>query len=335
MRVGLLGGTGLLGHHSAHALCRAGHDVLVVSRTAPGPDSGLPAGIRTRQLDLVHAGAQDLASLLTGLDCIVYLLGPDDRSLHPAPAGRFLQRMLVEVSERVTTAAARAGVRRVVVAGSYFTAWNRERPELHLTDRHPYIRARSEQARRCIDAGARAGADVCVLEIPWVFGNYPHGSSVFASLLFDPVRRLRMAADIPGGTSVVTAAQVGQAVLAAAERGRHGARYPVTSADLTYREIIGLVADGLGRTVIRVPVPGALVRPWPPLLKLAVRATGRDTGLDYAHVAHDVVLQHVYVDAIAARAHLGYPTQGVREAITESVRQRHRIDHPGVDHRPS
>jgi len=59
LRVAVLGGSGFLGRHLCTAFAADGHQVLSVSRR-PGPDS-----VRSAQLDLTLASAEDLVALFT------------------------------------------------------------------------------------------------------------------------------------------------------------------------------------------------------------------------------------------------------------------------------
>jgi len=88
---------------------------------------------------------------------------------------------------------------------------NREQPALKLSERHPYIASRVNQA---IEARDAAGPDcsVAVLEIPYVFGATPNRASQFAYMRpwLSGNSRLPLMAP-PGGTAVVSAAAIGVA----------------------------------------------------------------------------------------------------------------------------
>jgi dihydroflavonol-4-reductase len=57
---------------------------------------------------------------------------------------------------RLVELADRAGMKAGLVMGSYFTFFNRTRPEMKLVARHPYIRSRFEQQTRGIQAAGSA-----------------------------------------------------------------------------------------------------------------------------------------------------------------------------------
>jgi uncharacterized protein YbjT (DUF2867 family) len=68
MRVAVIGGTGLVGRHTAGALCHAGHDAVVVARST-GIDvttgAGLDAALTGVQavIDVTNTAAQDAAAV--------------------------------------------------------------------------------------------------------------------------------------------------------------------------------------------------------------------------------------------------------------------------------
>lgn len=324
MNVLVVGGTGLLGQHCAVELLAGGHSVTLVGRR-PAPEL-LPAlndpRRRSVALDVWAASDDELGVLCAGHDACVYALGPDDRGAHPAPAARHLQALLVDQTERFVRAARAVGVQRAVVLGSYFAAWHRMRPELRLAETHPYVQARLDQATRAVAAGGGAsgasGMDVCVLEIPYVFGTVP-GQAPLWKALIDRLRTVPIALYPVGGTSVVTASQVGQAAAAACAVGEHGARYALSDEQLTWTVLLGLMLQALGRRPIVVGIPRLLLEPGLKLVEWHLARSGRESGLRPAQVLSHIMYQHLYVDPTHSLRALGYRRGGVREAIVETV----------------
>lgn len=323
MNVLVIGGTGLLGQHTAAELLARGHAVTLIGRR-PAP-ALLPAldhpDVRLFALDVWSAPDDTLRHLAQGHDACVYALGPDDRTLHPAPAARYLQDHLVVQTERILTAARAAGVRRAVVLGSYFATWHRMRPELRFAESHPYVQARVDQARRAVAAGGGQhthGMDVCVLEIPYVFGTVP-GQVPMWKTLYDRLRTVPLPLYPVGGTSVVTAAQVGQAAAAASEKGEHDARYPLADEQLTWTALLGLMLHALDRRRPVVGVPRVLLEPGARYLGRRLARGGRESGIDPRHVLRHVMYQRLFVDPAESLRVLGYRRGGVPEAIAETV----------------
>ena len=96
---------------------------------------------------------EEIQEIFKGYDAMVYRLGPDDRVIPKAPAYEFFHQFLVEQCGRIVADARIAGVKKCVVLSSYFCYFDRLWPELHLSNRHVYIKCRNEQAERVIKGG--------------------------------------------------------------------------------------------------------------------------------------------------------------------------------------
>ena len=325
----ILGGTGLLGQHTALAMLAQGDAPQLVALNADDEllpalasglhEAGLPSEITTA--NIWECSDAQLVELLRGTAAVVYALGPDDRNITETnPPGHY-ERYLAAQTERVARACHAAGVENLVVLGSYFTAWARSHPE--FASHHPYVRARQHQAARAIAAGggrAEGGTDVSIIEIPYVFGAVPGRAPHWKTLLFEPQRRMPIVWYPAGGSSVVTAAQVGAVVAAASQRGRHGVHYPISDVDWTWAELIRQVRLALGLKSRKVhTVPRRLIEPLLWLVDRWLRRRGAEPGLNPRWLLREIMYQQIYVDASAAHAELDVPRGGVPEAIAEAV----------------
>ncbi len=327
--VSVLGGTGLLGQRASAELVARGHDVFSVSRNPIPPGRRRLVEVEQRCADIVAADTATLRKVLSGADALVYALGPDDRCQVRGDPAAFFQACLVETTERVIRVAGATGVERIVLLGSYFTTWERMHPDSGFASRHPYVQARVDQLAAAVAAAGEAGVRLCVLEIPYVFGLIDGEGQRWRELLFD--RTSKPVVLFPtGGTSVITSIQVGEAVAGALQRGEHGACYPLSDIDLTWREILSHVLQARGKT--RTPIFGAPA--W--LTQLGVRSMARSlearglrSGLDPRYVVRDVLTQHMYVDATESRDVLRYTPGGVPQAIRALVRDAYGL--PGQD----
>lgn len=327
MRTIILGGTGLLGQHAAVAALARGDSVTLVARRLgdllPGlkrPDGTLAEGVRFVAGDVVAATAADLAALVSGHDALIYALGPDDREPSPRPAAAYFQRLLVEQTERVIAAARVAGVRRAVLCGSYFATWDRLHPELGFASRHCYVRARIDQAARAVVAGGGGDAvAVCVVEIPYVFGAVPGQVPMWKEWLFDRLLAMPVVCYPKGGTAVVTARQVGQALAAASAVGVHDARYPLADENLSWTGLLALILPLLGKSSRVITVPRFLAETTARRLGRELARDGLESGIDPNHLMRDVMYQQMFIEGSASVAALGYQRGGVPAAIAEAV----------------
>ncbi|WP_372405258.1 NAD-dependent epimerase/dehydratase family protein [Streptomyces luteireticuli] len=318
LRILVVGGTGLLGHHVVTELLARGHQVTALARR-PGSGAGHDGRVAIRTADIRTHG--DLPGLLRGHDGVVFAAGADDRAVPPAPAYPYFEAGNVTPVTRLVTAAARAGCTRAVVLGSYFTALHRQWPGLGLAAVHPYIRSRVEQARAAQEAGGAAVA-TAVLEIPFVFGCAPGRTPLWAPLV-PWLRSRRPLVAPPGGTAVVTARTVARATAGALER-RAAGPHPMVDENLAWAALLGRLAQAAGhsRPVHRLP---------PSLLRAGLRATGvlhaarrREAGLDPRSLA-TLLTRELFLDPGPCRALTEEPgstgsADSVTQALAETVR---------------
>lgn len=323
MKVLTLGGTGLLGQYTARALLAAGHEPLLVARRRPVKLLDGLADVPVIKLDVDAADDATLREALGSADALVYALGPDDREIHKAPAAAYFKRYLVDRTSRVAQLARQAGIQRMVICGSYFSAWSRMHPEQQMPERHSYVHSRVEQARQAIEHGGGqsvGGMDVCVLEIPYVFGAVPNQVPFWKEWLFDRLLRMPVIVYPRGGSSVVTAHQVGQAAAAAALVGRHEARYPLADLQLDWASLLKLILPELGRVPRVFTVPRILAEPAAYKMGWDLARAGKQAGVDPKRLMRDIMYREIFVDPVAARLELGLPSGGVPLAIAETVR---------------
>jgi nucleoside-diphosphate-sugar epimerase len=309
----------LLGHQAALACRQRGHAVQCIGSSEVAPGCPWPDAITLRQADVFRMPKRQLARLFVGVDAMVYAVGPDDRVVPPAPAYDFFHERLVRACARVVAAAREAGVRRTVVLGSYYTHFERLWPHKTLAAHHPYIRCRVEQAESAFAEG-RGRMSVSVLELPYIFGVLPGREPLWKATLLDRLLRMPVVVYPRGGSAMITAAHVGEAVAGAVERGRDGTSYAIGDENLSWDEMLQTMfgALGLQRRIVHLPAfAGGLVG------RAARRADarhGRESGLDAEHLFSAVMSDCLYLDADAVARELGYGRGGVREAIVETVR---------------
>ncbi len=319
LTVSIVGGTGLLGFHAALECLRRGHTVHSVA--VPDIELGgwFPAQIQRREVDVFRLPRRELVRLFEGVDAMVYAVGPDDRVIPPAPAYAFFHERLVLACGRVVAAARAAGVRRCTVLGSYFAHFDRLWPHKQLAAHHPYIRCRIEQAERVMREG-RGTMAVCVLELPYIFGVMPGREPLWKQVLLDPLLRMPLVVYPRGGSAMISAGHVGEAIAGAVEHGRDGARYPISDENLSWDDMLAamLAALGLQRRIVHPP---ALAGAWlGRALRLASVPRGHESGLDFEHLFTHVMTERLYLDAEPSARELGHGRGGLRAAIAETVR---------------
>lgn len=320
MRVFMIGGTGFLGWHTLRELVSRGHKVATLA-LPPLPAEGImPKGTEVRLGNAFTMGDTELLGLLDGCEGFMYAAGLDDRVILPKPAYPKFREANVDQCLRLLGLARKAGARRAVVYGSYFTYFDREWPELRLSERHCYIRSRKEQ-REAVLAESRDGFETMVLELPYIFGTMPGRKPLWTFLLdilkdefggtvFYPKRR--------GGTAMVTVTQVARAAAGALERGRGGRSYPIGGENMAWAEFIPLLLDAMGERKKVVHVPKLLYELGNLKRERDLTSQGKEGGLDLVRLA-DIMYREAYIDPQPAMEELDYGYDDVRAAIRETV----------------
>ncbi|MDQ8706024.1 NAD(P)-dependent oxidoreductase [Streptomyces sp. LHD-70] len=242
MKTLVVGGTGMIGGHTARKLTDVGHDVTVAARRPPKSDS-LVADYPVLIGD--YAEDEIREKQLEPFEAVVFVAGNDIRHVAPEDADQeFWDKVQGVGVPRFVERAKRAGVRRVVQVGSYY---HQVRPELAETN--PYVRA-----RRDADAASRALAtdefNVSTLNPPSIVGMVPGATTrYFAKQL--AWARGELVGKVPdfapaGGTNYMTVRSLAEAIAGALVNARSGAAYLVGDENLTFTEYFQLVFDASG-----------------------------------------------------------------------------------------
>ncbi|WP_134680646.1 NAD-dependent epimerase/dehydratase family protein [Paracoccus ravus] len=170
-RVMVIGGTGFLGRNLTRRLVARGFDVRVLSRGQGGPFEDL-----AEQVETVGGSLQDhdrLGELMVGIDHVFNLARSHDRTWDEA------LRNDVATSLRISRAARRAGVRRVIYTGT-IASYDMSDPKAVITEKTPfgdmaqrnlYARSKAECERCLIEAQASDGAAVAIARPGIVLGE--------------------------------------------------------------------------------------------------------------------------------------------------------------------
>lgn len=317
MRILIIGGTGFLGYHATHELSQRGHDVTVLG-LPPAPPVGTFA--ETVSIKLANVSLLDddeLQSTLSGFEVVVFAAGADDRTIPESPAARFFYEANTRTTVRLTAAALRAGVKRFVLLGSYFTYLDRVWPELRLAEHHPYIESRKQQLELSTSIAGSAMAFVA-LELPYIFGAMP-GIVPLWEPLVSYVRSGVRLFYTHGGSNMVSVNSVAQAVAGACERIDQSHIFQVGDRNVEWTEFLKALCAILNRkddTVHILPDEGVHSLSW--LLDALHTMQGKESGLHASHF-YKVQTSYAYFDIEESQKALGYQTGGLDKAWRETV----------------
>jgi dihydroflavonol-4-reductase len=258
MKVCVTGATGFIGSHVTSQLLAAGHDVRVTVR-----DSGRLRALEGIEVEPVQANVLDrraLRRVFEDCELVFHAAG----LVASRPTGE-VWRVNAIAPRLAVDAAARAGVRRVIVTSSVGAfgpargarsaneknAWPEEGTGLLYTD------AKHEGELAALEAG-----ELLELEVLSVNPAYVLGSALNRSLAGETSTRIvanylrgRLPAVVDSYTNVVDVEDVARGHLLAAEKGRPGQRYILGGENLRWSEVIQRVAkiSGIEHPLIVLP----------------------------------------------------------------------------------
>lgn len=321
MNVFMIGGTGLLGSVAAQIFLERGHTVTSVALPPIPEGAPIPKEMRLELGNLYEKTDDEIRQLLRGQDCFVFAAGVDERVEFPAPVYDAYDKFNIQPLRRILPLCKEMGVKKAVILGSYFSFLAKERPDMKLAEKHPYIRSRLHQEEVALSF-ADDSFDVAVLELPYIFGTQPGRKPVWVIL----IEQLKRMDKLPftlypaGGTAMLTVRQVGQVIVGAAEKSTGARAWPISMYNMGWKEFLRIVyeARGMGtnRRILSIP-------PW--VMKMGVssvvreyEAKGIEGGLDPLELPYIMDLNLFISDSYAKE--LGATEDDIRGAIFDSIR---------------
>ncbi len=321
MKVFMIGGTGLLGCEAARIFIERGHDVTSVALPPLPQGAPIPEAMHLEFCNIYEKSDEEIKEFLKGMDCFVFAAGVDERVEFKAPVYDSYYKFNIAPIKRILPLCKEVGVKKAVILGSYFSYLAKEKPEMKLTEKHPYIRSRIDQENIAFSF-ADDNFDVSVLELPYIFGTQPGRKPVWVIL----IEQLRRMDKLPctlypaGGTAMLTVRQVGEVIVGAAERSKGAKAWPISMYNLTWKEFLKIVYDargmGANRKIISIP-------PW--MMKMGLgsvvkdyKARGVDSGIDPMGLP-DIMDLNLFIPDRYAKE-LGATDDDIKAAIFDSIK---------------
>jgi nucleoside-diphosphate-sugar epimerase len=220
---------------------------------------------------------------------------------------------------RLLEIAKEAGIKHVVVLGSYFAYFDRAWKNLKLYETHPFIKSRVVQANTALSF-ADGNMDVAVLELPYIFGTQPGRKPVWVFMV-EQIRKMKGSTMYPrGGTTMITVKQAGQCIAGALENNRGGRNYPVGYYNLTWKEMLAIFHKHMGMPDKRiVTIPAFLYRlGMKPLIK-ENKKKGIEPGLDLMGLVK-IMTRKAFIDKKTVVDAFDVSEDDLDAAIGESVK---------------
>jgi len=321
-KVVVIGGTGFLGYYAVKEFIRRGHSVTIIA-LPPLPEEGLfPKEVNITLANIDRLDDSNIVDILKGHDAIVFAAGADDRVIPKAPAYGFFYQANVLSCTRVLSLARRSGIKRGVILSSYFLHFDRTWPEEKLSEYHPYIRSRKEQAQQSMDV-SMPDLQLMILELPYIFGSMPGRTPLWKPLIGYINSRYPLFY-MRGGTNMIAVEHVGEAIVGAIEKGKGGHSYTVGDENLTWVEFLERILIILGKKKRIVILPTWTVRLGLRLVQLQHRLRGRESGLDPVRFAA-IQTRNTFFDPAPAAEELGYGRGNLEEAFKNTVKACLRV----------
>jgi nucleoside-diphosphate-sugar epimerase len=320
VRVLVTGASGLLGSHTAHALCDAGHDVRAFVRDA---EKARPVLLRLGVLgaEIVRGDVTDRRSVRAALaGCAAVVHAAAIPSLDPRDRERVM-RTNARGTEHVLESACDAGLDPVVhissVAALFPPAGEKLTSEdevKHPRDAYAASKAAAERSARALQA---KGFPVVIF--------YP-GQLIapFDPTIADGVRFLLTFLEqgviplSPGGMPLIDARDVARAIAAAITPGCGPRRFMAGGNFLPLDELATLLEQITGRRLVKLPMSGALTRAIGQLSDVTQRWLGVSLGGATAESAQ-ILTRGVPSDDSRLARELGVQLRPARETLSDTL----------------
>ena len=321
MKVFMIGGTGLLGSAAAQLFIDKGYEVTSIALPPLPKGAPIPPEMDLKWGNYLEMSDEELLAMMQGCDTFVFAAGVDERVEFPAPVYEAYRKYNIEPVRRFLTLAKQAGVKNSVILGSYFAYFAKSRPEMHLTEWHPYIRSRIEQEEVALSF-ADGDMNVSVLELPYIFGTQPGRKPVWV-ILIEQIHNMDKTGHVTmypkGGTTMVTVRQVAQVIVGAAERNKGGNAYPIGYYNLTWDDFLRIVHEAMGtpkRKIIHIAK--WMFRMYGKTMIKDYEARGIEGGINAVELA-EIMCMNTFIDKKWAVS-LGATDDDIKAAIFDSVK---------------
>ncbi|MBD5083456.1 MAG: NAD(P)-dependent oxidoreductase [Clostridiales bacterium] len=329
MNIFMIGGTGLLGSAAAQIFIDKGHKVKTLSLPPIPVGSNLPNEMEIILKDANKLSDAEMLEIMKGSDIFVFATGVDERIEFSAPVYDAYYKYNIAPLERLLPLAKKAGMKGAVVCGSYFAWLAKNRPDMKLCDKHPYIKSRVEQENVC-EKYSDKNFQVGVLELPYIFGTQAGRKPVWVILIEQLQRFEKMPFTMypAGGTAMLTVRQVGQAIVGAAEQAMEAVKnnngtfraYGISCYNMTWREFLKIVYRAMNGTPNRkiVDVPKSAFKAFGLVMRKDYKERNVDAGIDPVGLA-DIMGMNLFIPTDDCKE-LGCTNDDIEKAIFDSIK---------------
>jgi dihydroflavonol-4-reductase len=318
MRALVTGASGFVGAAVARALVAQGWEVRALVRPASDRTNlkNLPVAIAVGDL----ADAPSLAPALSGCEALFHVAA-DYRLGAPDPSQ--LYRTNVEGTRHLLSAAVQAGVAKIIYTSSVATMGipkdgtpGNEGTPASLEAMIGHYKRSKYLAEQVVLEAAAAGTPAVIVNPSTPVGPGDVKPTPTGQLVLDAAAG-RMPAYVDTGLNIVHVDDVAAGHLLAFHRGQIGERYILGGEDMTLRQILGYIAQRVGRKPPRVRLPYAAVLPIAYLAEAIAKITGKSGRITLEGVR--MSRKYMFFSSAKAVRELGYQWRPPSEALGDAV----------------
>ncbi len=320
-KVFILGGTGFLGYYTALELLKKGYEVKTMA-LPPMPDDNLfpkDAKVEISLGNINELSDKEIVELLSDCEGFMYAAGADERVVPAIPALKFYYDANVIPTQRLARLAAKAGVKKFVIFGSYFAEFAER-----FTEKYPQLRNEPYPNTRLLQeqvafAEGEGSMTVTSVRLPYIFGTMP-GRMPLWKMFTDQIKDQPVFPALKGGTAAVTVEQVAEAAVGAMENGQHRHTYAISSYFLLYQDFYKMMVKALGqegKTEIPV-IPFAAVKDAYEKIDADAKAQGVEHGIRMG-LDGQIMEEDLYLDPKDTKDVLGIKDHDVLKSIDETL----------------
>lgn len=312
-KVLVIGGAGFIGYQIVQELGKNSYEVWSSTR-----NSELIQDKNTVYIHLKDMSDSELAAILKDFDFIVFAGGVDDRTMPTEEvATTFFYNGNVLPCVRLARVCKDLKLQKLIILGSYFSHFNRIRPEWKMAERHPYVRSRKLQQEETVTASG-GKPKIITLDLPYIFGSCPDKTPLWKPLI-QYIRKSPIIFYTKGGTNIISVEQVAKATLGAIKNAEHDENWQVGGQNVTWKELISLIANALGKKKGVVSIPNFIVRFFALLAWAYFSLRKKESGLNPFYFVTTQCAE-TFLDTKTAMKELNYAPVNMQDSINETVK---------------
>ncbi|MEM7555764.1 MAG: NAD-dependent epimerase/dehydratase family protein [Cyanobacteria bacterium P01_A01_bin.84] len=328
MKIGIIGATGMIGHHTANAVLKNGHQLVVIHRKSSNLSSIQDLNFTSSIGDLNDQ--KSLISALSNLDAVI-----NCAAYYPTKPIPWKEEVKTAVSQmnNFYHACEAVNIGKIVYLGAAialrkpkgFIALSKHPEELPATeeflypqrpqDKTPYLQVKWEMDKLAMEK-AKVGLPVVTAIPSMCFGEFD--STPSTGRLIVEIANRTIPGYLRGKRNVIYTGDAGKGLVLACEKGKPGERYLFTNRNISTDDLVKIIAK-----IAQVPPP-KLVIPLP-IAKLVSKFQENRYNLlggelpKLTSSAIAVMASGQFLDGSKARKELGFqPEVDIEEAISRA-----------------